>query len=66
MRGKETLKKINNKGEITMTKEKLFKLDVGEMYYLGLVHKLHEAKTEEEKAAIQEEMDAMLKEDYLK
>ena len=49
-----------------MTKEKLFKLDVGEMFYLGLVHKLHEAKTEEEKAAIQAEMDKMLEEDYLK
>lgn len=49
-----------------MTKEKLFKLDVGEMYYIGLVHKLHNAKTEEEKKAIQEQMNRMLEEDYLK
>ena len=49
-----------------LTKEQLFKLDVGEMFYLGLVHKLHEAETEEEKAAIQAEMDKMLQEDYLK
>lgn len=49
-----------------MTKEKLFKLDIGEMFYLGLVHKLHEAETEEEKAAIQAEMNKMLEEDYLK
>lgn len=49
-----------------MTKEKLFKLDVGEMYYLGLVHKLQEAETEEEKAAIKAQMDKMLEEDYLK
>jgi len=43
-----------------MTKNQLFKLDVGEMFYLGLVHKLHEAKTEEEKTAIQAQMDKML------